>query len=92
MNPDDSTQEHTLMYAVLTIRAIPLATERTVNGFDGRLCLSWLGPDLFVFEGLRTLTELCLPEPTIHSTSDSHKFLVRSLFRDLTISQYDDMV
>jgi hypothetical protein len=86
MDPSGSAQEHTLIYAVPTIRAIPLVTMRTVNGFDGVLCLSWLGHHLFPFECLRTLAELCLPEATVHSASDSHELLMCSLLSDLTIS------
>jgi hypothetical protein len=71
---------------------IPLATDRKRYEIDGRLCLSWLNHDLFLFQGLRALTELCLPEATVHSTSDSHKLLMCSLLRDLAVSQHDDMV
>jgi hypothetical protein len=87
VSPDDS-----ILQCMLSYQACDSVAGQEMGYEVGELCLSWLGHDLFLFECLRTLAELCLPETAVHSTSDSYKLLMRSLFRDLTISQYDDVV
>jgi len=91
---DNSLRQHTRTHSDVCRpgRAIPIAAKRTVDGFDGRLCLSGLDHNLFLFESLRALAELCLPETTVHTASDSNELLMCSLLCDLTISQYDDVI